>query len=87
MLVVTHEMGFARNVSNQVVFMENGVVVEQAPSPKNFCRPTRGAHPGFSAEDRPHRIRNSRRGAFHANASGHSIPIAFGGPRNFARSF
>src|SRR5699024_1553352 len=26
MLVVTHEMGFAQNVSNQVVFMEHGVV-------------------------------------------------------------
>ena len=32
MLVVTHEMGFARNVSNKVVFMENGVVVEEGPS-------------------------------------------------------
>ena len=32
MLVVTHEMGFARNVSSKTVFMENGVVVEQAPS-------------------------------------------------------
>ena len=29
MLVVTHEMGFARNVSSKTVFMENGVVVEQ----------------------------------------------------------
>ena len=29
MLVVTHEMGFARTVSSRVVFMENGVVVEQ----------------------------------------------------------
>ena len=28
MLVVTHEMGFARNVSNKVAFMENGVIVE-----------------------------------------------------------
>ena len=28
MLVVTHEMGFARNVSSKTVFMENGVVVE-----------------------------------------------------------
>ena len=27
MLVVTHEMGFARNVSSKTVFMENGVVV------------------------------------------------------------
>lgn len=28
MLVVTHEMEFAKNVANQVIFMENGVVVE-----------------------------------------------------------
>ena len=28
MLVVTHEMGFARGVSSKTVFMENGVVVE-----------------------------------------------------------
>ena len=28
MLVVTHEMGFARNVANNVVFMDNGVIVE-----------------------------------------------------------
>ena len=29
MLVVTHEMNFARTVSNRVIFMEKGVVVEQ----------------------------------------------------------
>jgi len=28
MLVVTHEMGFARDVSNRVVFMDSGVIVE-----------------------------------------------------------
>ena len=39
MLVVTHEMGFARNVSSKTVFMENGVVVEQAPSPQFFADP------------------------------------------------
>ena len=38
MLVVTHEMGFARNVSSKTVFMENGVVVEQAPS-HEFSQP------------------------------------------------
>ena len=38
MLVVTHEMGFARNVSNQVVFMEHGVVVNRVP-PKRFLPP------------------------------------------------
>ena len=31
MLVVTHEMGFARNVASRVVFMDGGVVVEQGP--------------------------------------------------------
>ena len=39
MLVVTHEMGFARNVSSKTVFMENGVVVEQAPSHDFFANP------------------------------------------------
>ncbi len=39
MLVVTHEMGFARNVSNQVVFMEDGVVVEAGPSKELFETP------------------------------------------------
>lgn len=29
MIVVTHEIGFAREVADQVVFMENGVVVER----------------------------------------------------------
>ena len=39
MLVVTHEMGFARNVSNKVIFMEQGVVVEEAPPREFFASP------------------------------------------------
>ena len=39
MIIVTHEMGFARNVSNKVVFMENGVVVEEGPSKEFFANP------------------------------------------------
>ena len=39
MLVVTHEMAFAREVSSHVVFMEDGVVVESAPSADFFERP------------------------------------------------
>lgn len=35
MLVVTHEMNFARNVANKVVFMDGGVIVEQN-APKEF---------------------------------------------------
>ena len=37
MLVVTHEMGFARGVSSKTVFMENGVVVEASPSQEFFA--------------------------------------------------
>jgi len=39
MLVVTHEMGFARTVSNKVIFMEDGAVVEEAPSSEFFRNP------------------------------------------------
>ena len=39
MLVVTHEMGFARNVSNYVLFMDGGKVIEQAPSKEFFSNP------------------------------------------------
>jgi polar amino acid transport system ATP-binding protein len=35
MLIVTHEMGFARNVANEIIFMEGGVIVEQG-SPKEM---------------------------------------------------
>ena len=39
MLVVTHEMWFARNVSNKVIFMENGKVVEAGSSTDFFQNP------------------------------------------------
>ena len=39
MLVVTHEMGFARNVAGKIVFMENGVVVETAAAREFFEHP------------------------------------------------
>ena len=39
MLVVTHEMGFARTVSNKVIFMEDGVIVEASPSRDFFQNP------------------------------------------------
>jgi polar amino acid transport system ATP-binding protein len=32
MIVVTHEMGFARDVGDRVVFMDDGVIVEQGPA-------------------------------------------------------
>jgi len=36
MLVVTHEMGFAREVANRVIFMDGGYIVEQGPSEAFF---------------------------------------------------
>ena len=35
MVVVTHEMGFAREVGTDIVFVDDGVIVEQG-SPKEF---------------------------------------------------
>ena len=37
LVVVTHEMGFARNVSDRIIFMENGIVAEEAPAKEFFC--------------------------------------------------
>jgi len=39
MIVVTHEMGFARQVARRVVFMDQGEIVEDAPTPDFFGRP------------------------------------------------
>jgi polar amino acid transport system ATP-binding protein len=40
MLVVTHEMAFAREVADRVVFMDGGVIVEQGPPAEVIGRPT-----------------------------------------------
>jgi glutamate/aspartate transport system ATP-binding protein len=39
MIVVTHEMGFARQVARRVVFMDKGEIVEDAPTVEFFDRP------------------------------------------------
>ncbi len=39
MLVVTHEMGFAEQVGDRVIFMADGVVVEDAPPQEMFSNP------------------------------------------------
>ncbi len=39
MVVVTHEMGFAREVANQLVFMDDGVVVESGPPREVLANP------------------------------------------------
>jgi polar amino acid transport system ATP-binding protein len=39
MLVVTHEMGFARSVADEIIFMEHGVILEQGTPEKLFTCP------------------------------------------------
>lgn len=39
MIVVSHEMGFARNAADRVVFMDNGLIVEQGPPAAIFETP------------------------------------------------
>ena len=39
MMVVTHEMGFARKVAHRVIFMDKGEIVEDAPTEDFFGKP------------------------------------------------
>ena len=39
MMVVTHEMGFARRVANRVIFMDEGAIVEDTPKDIFFAKP------------------------------------------------
>ena len=40
MLIVTHEMNFARQVANRIVFMDKGQIIEQAKPEDFFTNPT-----------------------------------------------
>ena len=39
MIVVTHEMGFARRVAHRIIFMDEGRIVEEAPPETFFAAP------------------------------------------------
>ena len=39
MIVVTHEMGFAREVSHRIIFMDFGTILEEAPPEEFFKNP------------------------------------------------
>ena len=77
MMVVTHEMAFARDVADRVVFMDGGVVVEQGPpqevlgAPKHErtrCVPLPGPRPD------PRRAARSARPVRPSRRSRHSLP-------------
>jgi len=50
MIVVTHEMGFARKAANRVVFMADGQIVEQATPEAFFTNPQSGRAKEFLAK-------------------------------------
>lgn len=50
MLVVTHEMNFARHVSNRVVFMEGGRIIEQNGAQEFFAHPKEARTQEFLAK-------------------------------------
>jgi polar amino acid transport system ATP-binding protein len=50
MVVVTHEMGFSRNVSDVVTFMDAGVVVESGPPEQLFNSPRTERLQGFLSD-------------------------------------
>ncbi len=39
MVIVTHEMGFARDVADRAIFMDEGNIVEQGPAREVFAHP------------------------------------------------
>jgi len=39
MIVVTHEMGFARSVANDIIFMDGGIILEEGPPGEIFKNP------------------------------------------------
>ena len=39
MLIVTHEMEFAASIADEIVFIENGVIIEKAPAKEFFSSP------------------------------------------------
>jgi polar amino acid transport system ATP-binding protein len=47
MVVVSHEMGFAREVANRVVMMDDGVVVEEGTPDQVFSSPTQDRTKAF----------------------------------------
>ena len=49
MMVVTHEMGFARQVAHRVIFMDQGEIVEDAPAAQFFAAPASERAQGFLA--------------------------------------
>lgn len=52
MMVVTHEMGFAKDVADRVLFMDQGLIVEDAPPAEFFANPRTARAQAFLERER-----------------------------------
>jgi len=50
MVVVTHEMGFAREVGHRVIFMDHGQILEEGPPKELFSNPQMDRTKNFLAK-------------------------------------
>ena len=61
-MIVTHEMGFAREVADQIYFTDGGVLVEHGPPKEFFAQSARSAHEAVSGSDSLTRRPEAQRG-------------------------
>ena len=50
MAIVTHEIGFARNVADRVIFMDGGVIIEEGPPSEVIDNPRSARTKAFLAK-------------------------------------
>lgn len=82
MLVVTHEMGFARKVGHRVLFMADGQIVEDAEPTTFFTAPKSERAKDFLARFSATDPKERRCGALSVDRAPHATPvISIGGTR------
>jgi ABC-type polar amino acid transport system ATPase subunit len=54
MVVVSHEMGFARNAADRVLFMDHGAIVEEGTPAAIFERPSQQRTQAFISQIQKH---------------------------------
>ena len=74
MIVVTHEMKFARDVADRVIFMDGGVIVEQGDPAEVFDHPKSDRTREFLGHDGADvRLQNVAENNFEVLVSGHRL--------------
>ena len=73
MIVVTHEMGFARKAADRVVFMADGQIVEEATPEEFFTNPQERPRQGLPRQD-PHPLSHDHRPTRQPGAAHTGVP-------------